>query len=111
MHPGSSRSEPRASTSIAFRKRSRASGFTRTFTHIASIALSISVGSPRARILREPRRCRHPRKPSLRLAQLEMRSAAFGSVRPRHAEHVLAEIGEHHIGRDRGGLVEAGFAP
>jgi hypothetical protein len=32
-----SRSEPRASTSIALRKRSRSSGLTRTFTHIASI--------------------------------------------------------------------------
>ena len=38
---GSSRSEPRASTSIAFRKRSRPSGFTRTFTQIASIVASL----------------------------------------------------------------------
>src|SRR6516225_5924328 len=37
MQPGSSCSEPSASTSIAFRKRSRASGFTRTLTHIASM--------------------------------------------------------------------------
>src|SRR5229473_7023149 len=40
--PGSSRSEPIASTSIALRKRSRASGLTRTFTHSASIAASLS---------------------------------------------------------------------
>src|SRR5437899_2496323 len=40
--PGSSRSEPSASTSIAFRKRSRASGLTRTFTHSASIAASLA---------------------------------------------------------------------
>src|SRR5215469_5192988 len=40
MQPGSSRSEPRASTSIALRNRSRPSGFTRTFTHIASMRSS-----------------------------------------------------------------------
>src|SRR5271169_1073727 len=39
MQPGSSLSEPKASTSIALRNRSRSSGFTRTFTHIASIPL------------------------------------------------------------------------
>src|SRR5271169_667857 len=33
------------------------------------------------------------------------------SIRPRHAEHVLAEIGEDQVGRDRCGLIEAGFAP
>src|SRR5713226_2681758 len=36
--PGSSRSEPIASTSIALRKRSRASGLIRTFTHSASMS-------------------------------------------------------------------------
>src|SRR5580692_7152209 len=52
MQPGSSLSEPRASTSIAFRKRSRASDFTRTFTHIASMpppfCQQIEPRSPRA---------------------------------------------------------------
>src|SRR5213082_524941 len=41
MQPGSSPSEPRASTSIAFRKRSRPSGLTRTFTHSAIIGSSL----------------------------------------------------------------------
>jgi hypothetical protein len=51
----SSRSEPSASTSIAFRKRSRPSGLTRTFTHIAiircppTIFLSASAGAGRHR--------------------------------------------------------------
>jgi hypothetical protein len=37
--------------------------------------------------------------------------AGGGSIRPRHAEDVLADICEYQVGRDRGGLVEAGFAP
>jgi hypothetical protein len=37
--------------------------------------------------------------------------AALGSIRARHAEDVLADIGEDQIGRDRGGLVEARLAP
>src|SRR5215204_395203 len=43
MQPASSRSEPTASTSIALRKRSRASGFTRTLTHKASISASHAI--------------------------------------------------------------------
>src|SRR5205809_4407226 len=35
--------------------------------------------------------------------------AALGSIRPRHAEDVLAEVGEDQVGRDRGGLVEPGL--
>src|SRR5487761_996481 len=33
------------------------------------------------------------------------------SIRARHPQHVLAEIGEYQVGRDRRGLVEAGLAP
>ena len=33
------------------------------------------------------------------------------SVRPRHAEHVLAEIGEDQVGRDRRDLIEPRLAP
>ncbi len=33
------------------------------------------------------------------------------SIGARHAEHVLADIGEDQIGRDRRGLVEASLAP
>src|ERR1700730_5425472 len=36
---------------------------------------------------------------------------AVRSVRARHPQHVLADIGEDQIGRDRGGLVEAHLAP
>jgi hypothetical protein len=32
-------------------------------------------------------------------------------IRPRHAEHVLADIGEDQVGRDRCGLVDAHLAP
>src|SRR5947207_15510532 len=110
MQPGSSRSEPKASTSIALRNRSRASGFTRTFTHIANIAPSFFVGSPRTRILRERGRRRPPRgiRISLRLVRAETRSAAFALMRSRPPEDVLAEIGDDHIARYRGGPMEAG---
>ncbi len=39
------------------------------------------------------------------------RLTALGSVRTRHAEDVLADIGEDQVGRDRGRLVEADLAP
>jgi antitoxin HicB len=39
------------------------------------------------------------------------RLTALGLIRPRHTEDVLADIGEDQVGRDRGGLVEADFAP
>ena len=35
----------------------------------------------------------------------------LSSIRPWHAEYVLADIGEDQIGRDRGRLVEADLAP
>ena len=44
-------------------------------------------------------------------ADRERRRREIVSIRPRHPQHVLADIGEDQVGRDRRGLVEPHFAP
>jgi hypothetical protein len=39
------------------------------------------------------------------------KSANQTSIRPLHAEHVLAEVGEHQVGRDRRDLIKPHLAP
>src|ERR1700722_19772052 len=110
MQPGSSRSEPRASTAIAFRKRSRSPGFTRTFTHIASIAPSFLLVAPNADVTRTLPMASSTETQSHVCATRDA-IFGFGLIRAQHAQNVLADIGEDQVGGDRRGLVEAGFAP